>query len=95
MAKKTLKGWKKSNLDRSGYLNIGDEIDEALYLDIAECVPCEYSDRNFVQSGEPTDTKTIYDMEVFYHETAFFSNDGKYYYLGNLPSFEIYKFQVK
>lgn len=87
MAKKTLKGWEKSNLNRDAYLNVGDEIDEDLFLDIAECVAPEYCDQKFVQNGEPSfHRRNTRNKKVYYHETAFSANDGKFYYLGDLPS---------
>lgn len=87
--KKTLKKWEKSGLDRSEYLNIGDEIDEAMFLDIAECVSPAYSDQNFMQNGEASNALRIAEFDykkLYYHETCIKTNDGRYYYLGDLPS---------
>lgn len=90
MAKKTLKGWEKSEIHRYKYLQAGDEIDEALFLDISECVAPEYSDQLFVQNGEASSSYRVDALDykrLYYHETAIATNDGRYYYLGELPSF--------
>ena len=89
MAKKTIKKWKKSELEWDDYFKSGDEIDEETFLHIAESVPAEFDDKNFVQCGEASSTKiNSYDKrDVYYHSTAFGANDGKYYYLGDLPTF--------
>lgn len=88
MAKKTIKKWEKSDLSWNDYFKVGDEIDEETFLYIGEIVPAEYCDQNFSQCGEAEFTKrnAYTDKKVYYHNTAFATNDGKYYLIGPIPS---------
>lgn len=87
MANKTLKEWEKSGLDWNEYFKPGDQIDEETFLYIGEEVGSNYSDQNFMQCAEAEDSKNGIDT----YSTAFATNDGKYYYLGILPDFNICK----
>lgn len=85
---KTLKGWEKSNLDMTEYLDEPCEIDEELYLDILECVPPHYLGELAQQGGDAIYSfKNQKDKEVFTYMTV--SNiNSKYFYLGILPEFK-------
>ncbi|WP_207425981.1 hypothetical protein [Pedobacter sp. SYSU D00535] len=88
MKKKTLKGWEKSGLNRRDYLTEPCEIDEALYLDIAETVPVAYSNDGLIQNGEASRSERNDEWEeVYFHETAVYIG-GKYFFLGVLPEFK-------
>lgn len=84
MKKKTYKGWQKSNVDLGIYLGAAPcEIDEELYLYIAECVPAQYCDNRHMQGG---------DCEFIEHDTEYYMTGAMvgecYYYLGILPEFK-------
>lgn len=86
---KTRKGWDESQKNLDDYLPHPCEIDEALYMYIAECVMPNYLEGRLVQGGDPT--KSIEDVfsgnEIYYYSTVN-EVDGKYYYLGDLPEFK-------
>lgn len=83
--KKTYKKWEKSNSkDLDEYLgNIPCEIDEELFLYLAEITASQYSSENFIQTGEATFEKD----DVYHYSTCSHFND-KFYYLGILPEFK-------
>ena len=85
---KTLKQWEKSKLDLDEFLTEPCQIDEALYLDILECVGATYSTDYAQQGGDPMDS--FYnddDEQVFTYFTVKAVND-KYFFLGILPEFK-------
>lgn len=88
---KTIKKWEKSGLEWDDYFKVGDQIDEETFLYIAEIVPPEYCNENFVQGGEASFSKKVLMREyekIYYHPTALRTTNGKYFYLGDLPSFD-------
>lgn len=81
---KTLKGWERSNVDLGDYLGECPlRIDEDLYNYIGSCVPAQYCTCGYLQGG---DCEFIEDDVEFY--TTCREVDGKFYYLGILPSFK-------
>lgn len=52
---KTLKGWGKSNLNIDQYLNVGDEVDEALYDYFLNILPPITWNRKMLQTGSVCD----------------------------------------
>ena len=85
---KTLKNWEKSNLDMDVYLNEPCEIDEALYLDILECVPTHYSSEYAQQGGDAIDSFEDYKGKKVFTYMTVNSINGKLYIKGNLPEFK-------
>jgi hypothetical protein len=79
---KTYKKWIKSNLDLNEYLTEPCEIDEELYLYLAEVVSPQYSDGKLIQTGEAEYTE---DSVLFYMSASHIGD--KYFYLGILPEF--------
>jgi len=87
MAKKTLKGWGKSNLELDKYLGLAPcEIDEPLFLNILEEVSSEFIHNTKYgyagQGGEASDK-----IDGIYYHMSVRSVGNKCYYLGILPSF--------
>lgn len=80
---KTLKKWEKTDIDLGEYLGAPCEIDEGLFLYIAECVPAKYCDPKHMQGG---DCEYIED-DIEYYMTCSIVGD-KFYYLGVLPEFK-------
>ncbi len=85
---KTLKNWEKSNLDMDVYLNEPCEIDEALYLDILECVPTHYSSEYAQQGGDAIDSFEDHKGKKVFTYMTVNSINGKFYYMGILPEFK-------
>lgn len=83
---KTIKKWEKSNLEWHEYFKKGDRIDEETFIHMIEELPAEYTDENFGQQCEAGFTRRIEGVKIYFHATAISTNDGKYYYLGDLPS---------
>ncbi|WP_421977849.1 hypothetical protein [Roseivirga seohaensis] len=86
---KTLKGWKKSNLNLDDYLPEPCEIDEELSLYIGECVPAKYLgfENKLTQGGDCEKEEEAEDGDpIGYYMTTSFVN-GKNFYLGILPEF--------
>jgi len=91
MAKKTLKGWEKSNVDLDKYLTEPCEIDEALSLYIGEVVPPHYLGVNngLTQGGDAVKSEEAEDCDdedIYYYMTTLHIS-GKHFYLGILPEF--------
>lgn len=89
MAKKTLKGWEKSNVDLDKYLTEPCEIDEELSNYIGECVAPQYLgwENGLTQGGDPEKHEDSEDGEpIGYYMTTLHIN-GKHFYLGILPEF--------
>lgn len=84
---KTIKKWEKSGTAWDEYFNSGDRIDEATFLWIGEIVGSEYVSERYIQNGEADRTKRISEGKIYFHSTAIKTTDGRYYYLGSLPSF--------
>lgn len=83
---KTYQDW-QSNFDGdlSQYLGqIPCEIDEILYLYLAEVTAPTYSSENFIQTGEASFSNKF--GALFYHTCSSFGD--KYFYLGVLPEFQ-------
>lgn len=87
--KKTYKKWEKSDVNLDVYLGKEPcEIDETLFLYVAEIVPPEYSSEELLQEGEATkkvDDVLHYGTYASYRQE---DNSFKYYYLGILPKFK-------
>ncbi len=80
---KTLKQFEKSNTSFDEFLKPMDRIDEELYEHIScAYVASNFSDQKCAQNGECTKS----DNGTDYYETVI-TVDGKYYYLGLMPSF--------
>ncbi len=87
MAKKTLKGWEKSNVNLDKYLTEPCEIDEELSLYIGECVPPEYLGGGLTQGGDCEKHElSEKGKKIGYYMTTSIVNN-KYFYLGILPEF--------
>lgn len=81
---KTLKQFEKSQKSFDEFLKPMDRIDEELYEHITcAYVAPNYTDQKCAQNGECTKSENGID----YYETVI-TVDGKYYYLGLMPSFE-------
>lgn len=80
---KTYKQWQKSSLDLDQFLEYPCEIDEKLYMYIAEIVAPNYCNGGIFQCGEP-----MYSDEngIGWYDTVS-DVKGKYFYLGILPDF--------
>lgn len=82
---KTYQDW-QSNFNGSLGKYLGQEpceIDEELYLYLAEVVPPTYSSENFIQTGEASFSQF---GTLFYHTCSSFGE--KCFYLGVLPEFK-------
>lgn len=82
---KTLQAWEESELEWDDFFKPGDRIDEEVFLHISEEVGESYSSFNLIQCAEPVDSKNGIET----HVTALKTNDGRYYYLGVLPDFNM------
>lgn len=81
---KTYKAWQKSNVNLSEYLGQEPcEIDEELYLYLAEVTAATYSSPDFIQTGEASFSKN----GTLHYSTCSFIGD-KHFYLGDLPEFQ-------
>lgn len=87
---KTLEGWEKSNVNLDKYLGRGPvEVDEGIYLHIAEWSVPYFDDGTHMQNGEATTTVNgITYRDTFFTESVEGSDDVKYFYLGILPEFK-------
>ena len=81
---KRYKDWEESGKDLDEFLTPPCEIDEDLYLHLAETTTPSWQDANFLQIGE-ADGKTSYGTFTF---STIWMTRGKYIYLGVLPSFK-------
>lgn len=81
--KKTYKGWEKSGLNLREYIPHPTEIDISLWSHLAEVVSPHYCGHGVTQCGEPEIRK---GSELMYETVS--SIDGRYFYLGVLPSFK-------
>lgn len=84
---KTYKKWQKSDSDLSKYLGEPCQIDEELFLYIAETTVPQYDDNDLTQMGEAMySRRNYYGEKVLFYITASVVNE-KYYYIGILPEF--------
>jgi len=82
---KTYQDW-QSNFDGDLGQYLGKEpceIDEELYLYLAEVTPATYSSQDFIQTGEASFSKY---GTLFYATCSCVGN--KHFYLGDLPEFQ-------
>lgn len=81
--KKTKRQWEKSNVDLDKFLTEPCEIDEALFVYLAEIVSPQYSSECIIQLGEAEYEK---QGVLFYMSAS--SMNKKHFYLGILPKFQ-------
>ena len=82
---KTYKEWESKDVDLDEYLTGPVEVDEDLYLHIAEFCPPSFDNGEFTQSGEATGKTNLYGTFTF---DTFRVTGDKYYFLGVLPAFK-------
>jgi hypothetical protein len=82
---KTYKKWEESGVELDEYLDAPCEIDEEIYLHLAECTTPSFDTGEFMQIGEANDKTPI---GTFTFSTVWTTADGRYIYLGILPAFK-------